>query len=79
MPTTLHDCDNLRTFLKGDKGTYFTIKQAGERWSLTIIRCASPQEVVMGEAENIGEQQLNYTFLVQFCPFCGQKLDSGPT
>lgn len=43
-------------------------------WILNYKYFSSNQDVLSGEAENIGEPLGNFSIAVQFCPFCGLQL-----
>ncbi|NIB42841.1 hypothetical protein HBA55_24760 [Pseudomaricurvus alkylphenolicus] len=48
--------------------------QAQDNWQLHCIHYADQEEVDIGEAEYVGEITYHSMILVNFCPFCGEKL-----
>jgi hypothetical protein len=45
-------------------------------WLLARLWIAGEEEVFDGEADHIGEIKQRATISIQFCPFCGIKLNS---
>jgi len=43
-------------------------------WMLMLITIATEKDVVDGEASYIGELLCEHLIVIQFCPFCGEKL-----
>lgn len=43
-------------------------------WQLHNIHYADEKEVEIGEAEYIGEVTYHSMIIVNYCPFCGEKL-----
>ncbi len=44
-------------------------------WELHGIHYADESEVKMGEAEYVGEITYHSMIAINFCPFCGEKLN----
>lgn len=55
---------------------FFTVEINADSgiWSLNYKSFSSEQDVLSGEAENIGEPLGDFSIVVQFCPFCGLQL-----
>ena len=46
----------------------------GDRWVLRVERIAHEQDVIDGEAEEIGRLMYSDEFIIEYCPFCGIDL-----
>jgi len=45
-------------------------------WTVKIESKATEQAVKMGEAERVGEFQCSHEIITNYCPSCGQELES---
>ncbi len=52
----------------------FVDDEIGE-WVLKYEHRADVQEVRMGEADYEGEILMSHSFVIYFCPYCGEKLE----
>ncbi len=43
-------------------------------WSISYKSFASKEDVMSGEANNVGELLGGFSLAIQFCPFCGLQL-----
>jgi hypothetical protein len=46
-------------------------------WQLHCIHYADEEEVKMGEADYVDEVTYHSMILINYCPFCGTKLNAG--
>ncbi|WP_028293328.1 hypothetical protein [Oceanobacter kriegii] len=49
-------------------------EQPMDSWQLHNLHFADAEEVALGDAEEVGELTYHSMIVVNFCPFCGEKL-----
>jgi hypothetical protein len=71
-----HICSE-NEFSKFDRLVHCTAshEEKMDLWQMHNIHYASVEEVAIGEAEYVGEITYHSMILVNFCPFCGAKLN----
>lgn len=66
----LHACESIPQ----DEHLKYGIYQFFGNWYLFRTSFAGEQDVINGEADEIGEITTHLSFCITYCPFCGQKL-----
>jgi hypothetical protein len=55
-----------------------SLRSSLKGWILQVERIAREQDVYDGEANIVGQVMFGWQFVINFCPFCGIKLDEVP-
>ena len=73
----VHSCRQMYNYwpLGGSCRIYIFIDDEINDWVLKYEETDTLQEVRSGEAEYEGELLMSHSFVIKFCPYCGQKLN----
>ncbi len=68
-----HRCKNNHDADIAILNCYFSLNSE-YKWRIVKVWIAGDEEVLDGEADEIGEIKKLTTILIEYCPFCGEKL-----